>query len=122
MTNERHQIEDVSGPLDAIRFLELSGDEELLAFLRKLPMVTGHEDGRLSMSDLIFEMRLWPFVKRAWREVEGGPGIPGRLRQLSSVYKKAEAEFERETGIQRRRKRVIDLPTFLNIYSLEGLP
>lgn len=44
------------------------------------------------MSDLIYEMKLWPFVKQAWAEVDG------RLMQVMRVYEKAEADMEKITG------------------------
>jgi len=106
----------------AEQFLRQAGDEDVLRFLRRLPIFAGQEDGRITLSDLIFEMQLWPYVKSAWSEVEGSPGIPGRLLQLTRVYKTAEADFEKETGKTRRLPRVIDLPAFIDVYSTEGLP
>ncbi len=85
-------------------------------------MVSGSEDGTLTLDDLIFEMKLWPFVKLAWREIEGQPGIPGRLKQVADVYCMAEEQFEKETGERRRTPRVIDLPSFVSTYTGEGLP
>lgn len=115
-------VKDVPGPMGPEQFLSVAADDDLFRFLRRLPMVAGQPDGRITMSDLVYEMELWPFVKDAWNQVEGSPGIPGRLRQLSSVYKKAEAEFERVSGKLRRQERIIDLPTFVDIYTSEGLP
>lgn len=109
-------------PMDAQQFLELAGDDELLKFLRRLPMVAGNEDGKVSLSDLIFEMKLWPHVKQAWQEVEGKPGFANRIVQMSKVYKRAEAELAELTGERRRLPRVIDLTVFLDIYTTEGLP
>lgn len=107
---------------DAGIFLAKASDTDLLRFLRRLPMVAGSEEGTVTISDLIFEMKLWPFVKTAWSKVDGQPGIPGRLKQVADVYKLAEAQFERETGETRRSPRVIDIPTFTKIYGGEGLP
>ncbi|MFV1808831.1 hypothetical protein [Phaeobacter sp. Ax4a-4a] len=108
--------------MDAQRFLELAGDDELLQFLRRLPMVAGNDDGPVTLPDLIYEMKLWPFVVEAWKRVDGEPGFPGRILQMSKVYKRAEAELEELTGEKRRLPRVIDLTVFLDIYSNEGLP
>jgi hypothetical protein len=85
-------------------------------------MVAGSEDGSISVSDLIYEMRLWGYVKSSWAKVDGQPGIPGRLMQIAAVYKVAEAQFEKDTGERRRTPRVIDLPSFISIYTSEGLP
>lgn len=110
--------------LDAmtIQFLEAVGDDELLAFLRRLPMVAGTEDGTVTLADLVYEIKLWPFVKTAWDDVDGQPGIAGRLRQVAEVYNRAEAELQSFTGYTRRQPRVIDIPAFLKVYAEDGLP
>ncbi|MEM9156509.1 MAG: hypothetical protein AAGB13_15980 [Cyanobacteria bacterium P01_F01_bin.33] len=113
---------EITGLPNAQEFLEVVGDEDLLRFLRRLPMVAGHDESEVTLTDLTYEMRLWPFVKSAWSQVEGSPGIAGRILQLSRVYKKAETEMERMTGERRRVPRVIDLPTFMHIYTTDGLP
>lgn len=105
-----------------MQFLEFAADDEVVDFLHRLPMVAGQAEGRVTMQDLIYEMQLWPYVVAAWKQVKGEPGIPGRLMQLAAVYKLAEAEFERETGQKRRLDRIIDLPTFLEVYTTVGLP
>lgn len=84
-------------------------------------MVGGNDGGKISISDLVYEMRLLPFVMDAWRHSKENPGVPGRLKQLSWVYKRAEADMEKMTGDKRRLKRMIDLPSFLEIYGSEGL-
>jgi hypothetical protein len=122
MPRRRDQPDQPEGIGDAGAFLAQASDTDLLRFLRRLPMVAGSEDGTITISDLIFEMKLWPFVKDAWAQVDGQPGIPGRLMQIAGVYKRAEAQLERETGERRRAPRVIDLPSFIKIYTGEGLP
>jgi hypothetical protein len=107
---------------DAGAFLAQASDSDLLRFLRRLPMVAGTEDGTVTLGDLIYEMKLWAYVKTAWAKVDGQPGIPGRLKQASEAYKRAEQQFEKETGERRRTPRVIDLPSFVKIYTGEGLP
>ena len=120
--NEINSDEVNSGIMDAKRFLEWAGDDELLRFLKRLPMVGGSDGGQMTLTDLIYEMKLWPFVKQAWAEVEGSPGLPGRIIQLQKVYKKGEADLELMTGDRRRLPRVIDLPSFLKMYNSVGLP
>jgi|SRR6056297_897169 len=122
MAGQEDQPEEQEGIGEAGVFLAQASDTDLLRFLRRLPMVAGSEDGTVTISDLVFEMKLWPFVKTAWAKVDGQPGIPGRLKQVSDVYKLAEKQFERETGERRRTPRVIDLPSFVDIYGGEGLP
>ena len=116
--NQHNQIV-LSG---AVQFLSTAGDEELLKFFRRLPMIAGSDEGKVSIADLVYEMELWPFVKQAWVRVEGRPGIAGRIKQVADVYKSAEVELELLTGKTRRKVRVIDLPTFVEIYSTEGMP
>ena len=111
-----------SDVLDALEFLNCAGDEELRAFLRRLPIFAGNDGGPITIADLAYEMRLQPFVMDAWSRVGGNQGIPARLLQLSRVYKKAEAEMERLTGERRRLPRVIDIPSFIQVYATVGLP
>jgi hypothetical protein len=120
--NEINSDEVNSGIMDAKQFLEWAGDDELLRFLKRLPMVGGSDGGQMTLTDLIYEMKLWPFIKQAWSEVDGSPGIPGRIAQLQKVYKRGEADLKRMTGETRRLPRVIDLPSFLDLYSRVGLP
>lgn len=122
MPRRKDRPERPDGIGDAGAFLVQASDTDLLRFLRRLPMVAGSDDGTITISDLIFEMKLWPFVKTAWAKVEGSPGIAGRIKQVADVYKHAEAQFEGETGQRRRTPRVINLPSFISIYSGEGLP
>jgi hypothetical protein len=122
MPRRKPKPEQPEGIGDAGIFLAHASDDDLLRFLRRLPMVAGSEDGSVSVSDLIYEMRLWGYVKSAWAKVDGQPGIPGRLMQIAAVYKVAEAQFEKDTGERRRTPRAIDLPSFVSIYTGEGLP
>lgn len=108
--------------MDAQEFLNTAGDAEVLWFLRRLPMIAGNEGGSITLKDLAYEMMLVPFVKDAWKCTPGSAGVPGRLIQISRVYKKAEAEMEKLTGEKRRLPRRIDLPNFLDVYSSVGLP
>lgn len=106
----------------AIQFLNVAADNEVRSFLRRLPMVGGNDGDKITLSDLIYEMRLLPFVMDAWKNTSGKPGVPGRLKQLSLVYHTAEANMQKLTGEKRRLKRMINLPSFLEIYGSEGLP
>lgn len=107
---------------DCMVFLKEVGDEELLKFLKRLPMVSANEGSKVTLSDLIYEIRLWPFVKEAWHHVPSGAGVAGRILQLNRVYKLAAQRMHKLTGEKRREDRVIDIPTFLEIYGSEGLP
>lgn len=107
---------------DAIQFLNAAGDDEVRAFLRRLPMFAGNQGGQITITDLIYEMRLLPFVMDAWSTIDGQPGVPGRLRQISLVYAKAQNEFQKLTGETRRLPRSIDVPSFLDVYGSVGLP
>ena len=107
---------------DALEFLNAAGDDEVRRFLRRLPMFAGNDGGPITLKDLAYEMMLQPFVMSAWDNTPGQPGIPGRLVQISLVYKKAEAEMEKLTGEKRRFPRMIDVPSFLEVYGRVGLP
>jgi len=114
---------EMAGDLpDALQFLNAAGDAELRAFLRRLPIFAGNEGGPITMADLVYEMRLQPFVMNAFRTISGSPGIANRLMQLARVYKLAEHEFEKMTGERRRLDRQIDIPSFIDVYAHVGLP
>jgi len=103
-------------PADLEQFLEEMADEEVLRFLRALPMIGANDDQPLRMSDLIYEMRLWPYVVKAWNTAEGSPGIAGRVAMISKVMRDAEAALEADTKLTRRTDRVINLSSFLAAY------
>ena len=121
-----HEMElatsDTDGDIGAEDFLAVAGEDELRAFLRRLPMVASQQEGPFTLRDLIYEMKLSPFVKCAWKSIDGSPGIPGRLMQMMRVYAKAEADFEAMTGETRRLPRKINLPSFIEIYTTAGPP
>ena len=101
-------------------FLEIA-DADLLEFLRQLPMIWGNED-RMTLGDFIYEAVLWPYVKEAWKTVEGEPGLASRMGQMSKVFTKAERRLERDTGRIRRVPRVTNLAAFMAAYTANGLP
>lgn len=110
-------------PTGTMAFLDRVGDEDLLKFLRRLPMVASHQtDQRVTMADVIYEMKLWPYVKAAYRENDGSPGVAGRLSQLQDVYARASEMMRKETGEVRSSERSFNFATFLQIYATEGLP
>ena len=111
-----------SGKLDAMTFLEQVGDDEILKFMRRLPMIAGCEGGKFILADFIYEVKLWPFVIEAWKAVPGQPGIAGRLQQIDQVYRLASENLKKLTGEERRFPRVIDIAAFVLIYTTEGLP
>jgi hypothetical protein len=121
MPGHINRPEQPEGIGDAGAFLAHASDADLLRFLRRLPMIAGCEDGTMTIEDFIFEAKLWPFVKAAWAKIDDQSGIHGRLTQIARIYKVAEAQFEKETGKRRRSPRVIDLSTFISIYTGEGL-
>jgi hypothetical protein len=115
-------LNDIDGIPNPQSYLEIICDEDVLDLMKQLPMIAGNDGAQFTMPDLIYEIKLWPFVKQAWSEIDGGPGIAGRVLQMAKVFKKAEADLEDLTGDTRRLPRVIDLPSFIEIYSTKGLP
>ncbi len=117
-----HEVKLSDDLPNALQFLDAAADDEVRSFLRRLPMVGGNDGDKITLSDLIYEMRLLPFVMDAWQNTSGNPGVPGRLKQLSLVYQTAEANMQKLTGEKRRLKRLIDMPSFLDVYANVGLP
>ena len=103
-----------------LEFLDRVGDDDLLKFLRRMPMVANNSEGRLTLSDFIYEMKLWPFVKEALSEIESGTGVASRIMQINRVYKLAAERMHQFTGEQRRVDRMIDVPTLLQAYTSDG--
>ena len=103
-------------PAELEQFLEEMADEDVLRFLRALPMIGANDDQPLRMSDLIYEMRLWPYVIKAWSTADGSPGVAGRVAMISQVMRDAEAALEADTKLTRRIARVINLTNFLTAY------
>jgi len=121
-TKDKAPVDMTDDLPDALEFLNAAGDRNVRRFLRRLPMFVGNDGGPITLKDLAYEMMLQPFVMSAWDNTPGQPGIPGRLAQLSLVYKEAEAEMEKLTGLKRRLPRLIDVPSFLEVYGRLGLP
>jgi len=106
---------------EAEAFFAAIGDDDLLRFLRQLPVVWGNNE-QMTVGDFTYEALLWPYVKHAWKTVDGAPGLAGRMKQLSDVFSQAEQELERETGRTRRAPRVTNLAAFMAAYEGSGLP
>lgn len=121
MTDHRKD-EQQRGIGDAGTFLAQTSDTDLLRFLRRLPMVAGMEDGTVTVADLVYEMRLWGYIKSASAQVNGEPGVPGRIKHVSDIYARAEHQFWKDTGERRRLPRKINLTSFIDLYTSEGLP
>ena len=113
MDSHVERTNEIEGGLE---FLNRVGDDELLKFLRRLPVVASSTEGPLTLTDFIYEMQLWPFVKEAWGEVESGVGVAGRIIQINRVYKLAAERMHLLPGDRRRVDRMIDIPTFLQTY------
>jgi hypothetical protein len=90
---------------DAVTFFDQVADEDLLRFLRSLPVIAMNDDDFFTIEDLTYEALLQPYVLQAWKTVSGNLAIPGRLKHLTDVYKTAEAALEQDTGRKRRMPR-----------------
>ncbi|SFS20072.1 hypothetical protein [Yoonia litorea] len=100
---------------DAEAFFAEVADDDLLKFLSQLPMIWGNEE-RMTVADFTYEAMLWPFIKDAWRKIDGSPGLAGRLGQLDQVFDHAEKHLEKETGRTRRVPRTTNLASFMQIF------
>lgn len=107
---------------DAVAFFDRLAAEDMTRFLKSLPVIGMNETEPFTVGDLIYEALLQPYVLSAWKQIDGGPGVAGRILQLTKVYKAAETALERETGRTRRVPRVINLPAFMNAYTSRGMP
>jgi len=101
---------------EAEAFFAEIADDDLLKFLSQLPMVWGNDE-RMTVGDFVYEALLWPYVKQAWKTIDGAPGLASRLGQLSKVFSMAEQELERETGRTRRVPRITNLAAFIGAYT-----
>lgn len=97
-----------------------NSDESMLNYLSTLPFLAGQEDGTATMTDLIYEIMIMPYVKFYWNTIPSAPGIGGRLKKVNDVYHRAETEFEAMTGRTRRVPRTIDLEVFMQTYFGDG--
>jgi len=88
--------------LDALEFLKTAGDDEVLWFLRRLPMYVGNDGGPVTLKDLAYEMMLVPFIKDAWRRTPGGAGVVGRIAQMNRAIETAENDMALITGEKRQ--------------------
>ena len=118
-----NQTEPALEPIqDAMDFFDQIADEDLLRFLRSLPVIGTNVDEPFTIEDLTYEALLQPYVLHAWKAVDSSPGIPGRIKHITGVYKAAEAALERKTGRKRRLPRMINLTAFMDAYMSRGLP
>ncbi|WP_299649971.1 hypothetical protein [uncultured Tateyamaria sp.] len=104
-------------PTELHQFIEEMADEEVLIFLRSFIVVGANEKSQTTIGDLVYEMLLWPYVKKVWREAEGSPGVAGRIRMLMDTLRISEAALEAETGRKRRVPRIVNLNAFLEQYA-----
>lgn len=56
---------------DAVAFFEEVADEDLLRFLRSLPVIGTNDDEPFTIEDLTYEALLQPYVLHAWKNVAG---------------------------------------------------
>lgn len=106
---------------DAEIFFTNIADADLLRFLGQLPMVWGNEEP-MTIGDFIYEAMLWPYVKEAWKIIDGSPGLAGRMKQLAQVFATAERGLERDNGRTRSAPRVTNLEAFMAAYTSGDLP
>ena len=59
---------------------------------------------------------LAPYLRDAYDEVQGNPGLPGRIIQHVHASKLAQRRLEADKGVQRPGGETLDLGTFLGLY------
>lgn len=68
------------------------------------------------LADAMYEDRLRPYVERFYKQIEGSPGIAGRVTQHIKVYQAAEAALLDNEGIVRPRPVGFDITKFIIKY------
>ncbi|MEM8979477.1 MAG: hypothetical protein AAGD04_08330 [Pseudomonadota bacterium] len=68
------------------------------------------------LADAMYEDRLRPYVERLYNQIEGSPGIAGRVTQHIAVYQAAEAALFDNEGIVRPRPVGFDITKFIIKY------
>ena len=63
-----------------------------------------------------YDSLLSPYLRDAYREVDGSPGLPGRILQHIRASKLATQRLEADTGVRRPSVGGHDLPKFLGLY------
>lgn len=122
MTKTTQKELAVDPVLSASEFFDQMATDELMRFLKSLPVIGTNDEELFTIQDLVYEALLQPYVVQAWKQIEGAPGIGSRIKQLTQVYRAGEAALERDTGRKRRVPRVINLVAFLDAYEKRGLP
>jgi hypothetical protein len=119
---EMYQVKESNNEIsrNAETFLATVSDDDLLNFLGQLPMIWGNDE-RMTVGDFVYEALLWPYVKQAWKTIDGAPGLAGRMGQMSKVFIEAERELERDTGRIRRVPRITNLAAFMGAYTSSNL-
>ena len=113
---------ETDAPAEFGGWLDAVTSKEVKNFLKFVIMAGGNEDEPLTMRDLTYEIRLWPYLNRVAYLVSGQPGVAGRILQIERTITMAENTMEAETGLKRRIPRTLNLPAILAQYFGEGLP
>ena len=109
-------VDDGSEPLDGIQFLDSMGSNQLKKWLRQLAIVRYDSQCELSLVHFSTLINMIPYIDDAWTEVEGKPGVSGRLQQIWQIYDLAEQTYKEAGGRLPKGQRSIDLPSFMAAY------
>ena len=102
--------------LSGFDFLELASDDNLKRWLRQLAIVKYDYLQPFNTRSFWARAQMIPYLEQAWREIDGQPGVSGRLWQLSRVYDLAEQRCA-QAGIGcPNGERIIDYPSFTFAY------
>ena len=115
MSEEIIGTDTIGAEMSPTDFLAAASSKELIQWLRQFQVVRPDPPRRLTIKDFTYACMLEPFLKQAWNEIEGSPGLSNRMAQMSRVYDLAQARMEREGGIPRAGF-IIDFPSFLAAY------
>lgn len=87
-------------------FLAVASEADVIRWFRQFQIVRPFPQRKLRLSDIVYACLLEPFLREAWREVQGQAGFANRLTQVEKVYALAQARLEEEGGVPRSELRV----------------
>ena len=100
----------ISDPMDTdlspTDFLAVASEADVIRWFRQFQIVRPFPQRKLRLSDIVYACLLEPFLREAWREVQGQAGFANRLTQVEKVYALAQARLEEEGGVPRSELRV----------------
>ena len=97
-------------------FLAAMSDRAVISWLRQFQIVRPDPPRQFTIADFAHACMLEPYLRAAWKEIEGEPGLPGRIAQMQRVYDLAQRRLHRDSAVPVQNL-VIDFPSFARAYA-----